>query len=176
MSASEIIREQEHNAASAVRILYVCDWPPSNASGGSILMGRLLEGYPADSLVILTGSHATRVSTTDGRLPCTHIIFPTSKGWGSWGVGRIRTALDWLRLPWLTMRVIRLIRLYSREVVITILHGRFYFGVWAAARITRTPYVMFVHDYYLNDKRSIFGNIVHFGTRVALRDAAKVFA
>ena len=139
-------------------------------------MGRLLEAYPADSLVVLTGSHASRVSTTDGRLPCTHIFFPTSKGWGRWGIGRIRTALDWLRLSWLTVRVIRLIKLYSSTVIITILHGRFYFAVWAAARITRTPYIVFVHDYYLNDKRSIFGKIVRLGTQVALRDAAKVFA
>lgn len=91
-------------------------------------------------------------------------------------MGRIRTALDWLRLPWLTVRVIRLIRLYASEVVVTILHGKFYFGVWAAARITRTPYIVFVHDYYLNDKRSIPSKIVRFVTRLALRDAAKVFA
>jgi glycosyltransferase involved in cell wall biosynthesis len=176
MSAAQVFSEQEQASANAVRLLYVCDFPPSHAAGGSILLARLLESYPADSLLILTGSHASNVSTTEGRLACPQITFPTSRGWGRWGLGRIRVALDWLRLPLLTLLAVRLIRRHSSQVVMTLLHGRFYFAACAAARITGTPYVVFVHDYYLDNKDSTFARLLRFGTGMVTRHAARVYA
>ncbi|HEX6823780.1 MAG TPA: glycosyltransferase [Candidatus Sulfotelmatobacter sp.] len=176
MSAAQVLSEQEQASANAVRLLYVCDFPPSHAAGGSILLARLLESYPADSLMVLTGSHASRVSTTEGRLACPQITFPTSRGWGRWGLGRIRVALDWLRLPLLTLLCMRLIRRHSSQVVMTLLHGRFYFAACAAARLTGTPYVLFVHDYYLDDKDSMFASLLRFGTGMVTRHAARLYA
>lgn len=159
-----------------MRMLYVCDFPPSHAAGGSILLARLLDGYPTSSLIVLTGSHASDLSTKQGRLACRHLTFPTSKGWGRWGLGRLRVALDWLRLPLLTLSAIRVIRRHSIQTMMTLLHGRFYFAVWAAARITRTPYVVFVHDYYLNGEASIGQKLIRAASRTVLNDAARVFA
>jgi glycosyltransferase involved in cell wall biosynthesis len=176
MSVAQVLPEQEQASANAVRLLYICDFPPSHAAGGSILLGRLLESHPADSLLVLTGSHASNVSTTEGRLACPQFTFATSRGWGRWGLGRIRVALDWLRLPLLTLVAIRLIRRHSSQVVMTLLHGRFYFAACAAARITGTPYVVFVHDYYLDSKESAFARLIRFGTGVAARHADRVYA
>jgi glycosyltransferase involved in cell wall biosynthesis len=176
MSAAQVLSEQERASAGAARLLYICDFPPSHAAGGSILLARLLESYPADSLLVLTGSHASNVSTTEGRLACPQITFPTSRGWGRWGLGRIRVALDWLRLPLLTLLAVRLIRRHSSQVVMTLLHGRFYFAASAAARITGTPYVLFVHDYCLDNSDLVFARLLRFGTAMVTRHAARVYA
>ncbi len=39
---------------SAPNILFLNDFPPSNQNGGTVLIRRLLSGYPADNLIALT--------------------------------------------------------------------------------------------------------------------------
>jgi len=63
-------------------LLFFCDFPPSNLVGGSILMSRLFANYPVDKIVVLTGSHLSKLSPADGRLGCKHIVFPTTKRTG----------------------------------------------------------------------------------------------
>ena len=92
-STVQMDREDEKAAAEAVRLLYICDFPPSNLAGGSILMSRLLQDYPPNRVVVLTSSRYMRVSPQEGRLACDHIEFPTTKGWGRWGLGRIKNAI-----------------------------------------------------------------------------------
>jgi len=176
MSTAQVDREEEKAVRQAARLLYICDFPPSNAAGGSILLSRLLESYPPERLIVLTGSHASKISTAAGRLRCTQITFPTSKGWGRWGLGRIRNLLDWLRLPFLTFLSIHLIRRHSIEAMVTLFHGRFYLAACAAARLTRTPYVAFVHDDYVSDKRSMWRRALYLATRTAARHAAHIYA
>jgi glycosyltransferase involved in cell wall biosynthesis len=130
----------------AVNLLYVCDFPPSNFAGGPILMSRLLQDYPPDRIVVLTSSRYLRVSPEEGRLTCAHIAFPTTNGWGRWGLGRMKNVIDWLMIPVLTLVTIHLIRTRRIEVIMTIAHGRFFVVAALAGWITRTPYIVVMHD------------------------------
>src|ERR1700719_3870968 len=103
ISSVQMGREDAKAAGEAARLLYICDFPPSNLAGGSILMSRLLQDYPPDRIAVLTGSRYLRVSPEEGRLGCEHIPFPTTKGWGRWGLGRIKNAIDWLMIPVLAL-------------------------------------------------------------------------
>lgn len=112
----------------------------------------------------------------EGRLPCPHVTFYTSSGWGRWGLGRFRVAVDWLRLPLLVLLAVRQILQNSSDAIMTLLHGRFYFAAWAAGRITGKPLIVFVHDYFLSDTGSLSGKMVKVGTRAVLRSAARIYA
>src|SRR5215471_16164740 len=99
MGSHEIVREQEHASAKAVSLLYVCDFPPSNLGGGPILLSRLLRDYPSDAITVLTGTRYARVSPREGRLLCDEITVPVSEAYGRFGLGRVRAAWNWARIP-----------------------------------------------------------------------------
>jgi glycosyltransferase involved in cell wall biosynthesis len=140
----QVTREELFN--EAVNLLYICDFPPSNFAGGPILMSRLLRDYPPDHIVVLTSSRYMRVSPKEGRLACPHIAFPTTKGWGRWGLGRIKNAIDWLMIPVLGLVTAYLIRKRRIDVMMTIVHGNFFIAAAIAGWITRTPYIAVMHD------------------------------
>src|SRR5437764_15261039 len=94
MSATEVIGEKEPVVGQVVRLLYVCDWPPSNFGGGPILMSRLLHDYPADTITVLTSTRFARVSPKEGRLDCDEITAPLSEGYGRFRLGRIRILMN----------------------------------------------------------------------------------
>src|ERR1700728_848126 len=100
----------EASPDEAVNLLFICDFPPSNLAGGPILTSRLLRDYPAGRIVVLTSSRYLRVSPKEGRLACAHVAFPTTTGWGRWGLGRIKNAIDWLMLPVLTLITTKVVR------------------------------------------------------------------
>ena len=132
--------------ASAVKLLYVCDFPPSHLRGGTILMSRLLQEYPRQQISVVSGSTLTHLSPSDGRLDCEHILFPATDNKGRWGLGRLKAALDWLLVPVLTLLVIWLTRRKHADVIVTVAYGHFFIAAALAARITGTPYILFVHD------------------------------
>jgi len=164
-------REQGQMAAAAVPLLYVCDWPPSNLAGGPILMSRLLVEYPMDAMTVLTSTRFSRVSPHDGRLACDEITVQLSEGHGRFGLGHIRTALNWLRVPLITADVWRTIRRRQIVAVLTILHGQFYFAAALAARLRRVPYIVVVHDDYVSQMNIAARMLV----RAILRNAAHVY-
>jgi len=139
-----VTREESFN--EAINLLYICDFPPSNFAGGPILMSRLLRDYPPDHIVVLTSSRYIRVSPKEGRLACPHIAFPTTKGWGRWGLGRIKNTIDWLMVPVLGLVTAYLIRKRRIDVMMTIVHGNFFIAAAIAGWITRTPYIAVMHD------------------------------
>jgi glycosyltransferase involved in cell wall biosynthesis len=171
MNSTEIIREQEQESAAAVRLLYACDWPPSNLGGGPILMSRLLGEYPRHSITVLTSTRFVRVSPQEGRLSCHEIIVPLSEGYGRFGLGRIRIALNWLRIPFIAAAVTRVIRQRQIAAVLTVLHGQFYFAAALAARVSGVPYIVFVHDDYIGGMNFI-GRWL---TRTVMRNAAHIY-
>ena len=146
MGTAQIDREEEQAAGQTVRLLYICDFPPSNFAGGPILMSRLLQDYPPDRVVVLTSSRYLSVSPKEGRLACPHIAFPTTRGWGRWGLGRIKNAIDWLMIPVLGLVTAYLIRKRRIDVMMTIVHGNFFIAAAIAGWITRTPYIAVAHD------------------------------
>lgn len=171
MSATEIIHEHEGKAASAVRLLYVCDWPPSNLAGGPILMSRLLSEYPPDAITVLTSTRFARVSPREGRLACDEIVVPLSEGYGRFGLGRVRIALNWSRLPFIAAVVKRIIRRRKIAAVLTVLHGQFCFAAAMAARSSGIPYIVVVHDDYFSEMNVI----ARWLTRAMMRHAAHIY-
>src|ERR1035438_4054510 len=138
MPTTSGIQEQvtrEELFGEAVNLLYICDFPPSNFAGGPILMSRLLRDYPPDHIVVLTSSRYLRVSPKEGRLACPHIAFPTTDGWGRWGLGRVKNLVDWLTVPVLTLVAVRLIKTRRIKAIVTIAHDRFFVGAALAGWI-----------------------------------------
>jgi len=150
---------QEDTAARpAGSLLYICDFLPSNLAGGPILMSRLLQDYPPDRLVVLTSSRYLRVSPQEGRLACDHIAFPTTRGWGRWGLGRIKEAIDWLMVPLLALFCAWVIRQRRIRLMISVAHGRFFIAAAIASWLTSVPLILAVHDdwVHMHQRRAHF--------------------
>jgi glycosyltransferase involved in cell wall biosynthesis len=171
MGATQIIRDHEKPSSQAVRLLYVCDFPPSNFAGGPILLSRLLRDYPPDRITVLTSTRYARVSPQEGRLRCEEITVSVSKAWGSWGLGRLRALLTWLRIPLVAIAAWKIIRQREARAILTVLHGQFYFAAALAARLTGIPYVLVVHDDYTTNM-NVVGRYV---TGSIVRKAAHVY-
>ena len=133
-------------SASAVLILFMCDFPPSNLRGGSVLISRLLESYLRNRVVVLTGSYFNNVSPPEGRLSCKQLVFPTSSETGSWGVGRIKSLIDWLMIPLLALYGTWVVKNNRTEVIVTIAHGHFFVAAALIGWVTGVPVVLMVHD------------------------------
>src|ERR1041385_4227338 len=131
---------------SQPKILYMCDFPPSNLRGGSVLVSRLLKTYPQDDLTTLVGSYFDKISPQEGRLNCAHFLFPTTNETGRWGFGRLKTFLDWLLIPVLTAYGLWVIKSRNVSVILTIAHGHFFLATGLISWFTRIPFVLLVHD------------------------------
>ncbi len=128
------------------RLLYVCDFPPSNLRGGTVLISRLLQSYPMSDLVLFTGSYFDSVSPKEGRLPCRQIIFPTTNETGRFGLGRIKSLIDWLAIPIITICGLWLVRSNRIKAIVTIAHGHFFIAAALISRISGAPLILMVHD------------------------------
>jgi len=169
---------REEVSEEAVNLIYICDFPPSNLAGGPILTSRLLRDYPPGRVVVLTSSRYLRVSPKEGRLACAHVAFPTTTGWGRWGLGRIKNAIDWLMIPVLTLVTTKVIRNRGNAVILTVAHGRFFLAAALAGWISRTPYIVMMHDDTFDAKRPswLLKHVFRPSVRGALRGAAHVYA
>ncbi|MFN2494153.1 MAG: glycosyltransferase [Pyrinomonadaceae bacterium] len=127
-------------------ILYVCDFPPSNLRGGSVLISRLLETYPMNDLVVLTGSHFHSISPVEGRLVCKQFSFPTTNETGRWGFGRFKSLIDWLAIPILALYGVWVGKRNRIKVMITIAHGHFFVAAALTSWVIGVPLVLIVHD------------------------------
>jgi glycosyltransferase involved in cell wall biosynthesis len=171
MSAAEVIGLSDPVAGQAVRLLYVCDWPPSNFGGGPILMSRLLREYPPDTITVLTSTRFARVSPKEGRLECDEITVPLSEGYGRFGLGRLRILLNWLRIPVIAFKVRKLIGQREIAAILTVLHGRFCFAAALAGWMTDVTYIVVVHDDYVSEM-NLLGRWL---SRSVMRGAAHIY-
>jgi glycosyltransferase involved in cell wall biosynthesis len=182
MPTTSGIQEQltrEEFSHKGVNLLYICDFPPSNLAGGPILMSRLLRDYPPDRIVVMTSSRYSRVSPKEGRLACPHIAFPTTNGWGRWGLGRIKNAIDCLMIPVLGLVTAYLIKQRRVDVMMTIVHGNFFIAAAIAGWITRTPYIAVAHDDTVTpiQRRSrLLNYVLRRSVGRALRGASHIYA
>lgn len=127
-------------------ILYLADFPPSNLNGGSILFSRLLGDYPINKILIITGSTYVKLSPTEGRIGCLHIIFPTTNSTGPWGIGRIKILFNYILLPFLSLIATYLLIKKKSEIIITVAHGYFLLVATFISLFSNKPLVLFVHD------------------------------
>lgn len=128
------------------RLLYLCDFPPSNLRGGTVLISRLLESYPMSDLLMFTGSYFDNVSPKEGRLRCRQIVFPTTNETGRFGLGRIKSLIDWLAIPIITVCGAWLVKSNRIKVIVTIAHGHFFIAAALISRISGVPLILMVHD------------------------------
>ena len=179
MSAAQISQEQELGVNTAVNLLFICDFPPSNLAGGSILISRLLADYPVSRLSVLTGSQYFRVSPIEGRLACEHLVFPTTKGRGKWGLGRIKNLIDWMAVFLLIFKTVVVIKQRKIEAVLSIAHGRFFLAAAVATRLTGIPFILIVHDDWLTpvERASpVQARFVRCLSRMAIQEASHIYA
>jgi glycosyltransferase involved in cell wall biosynthesis len=128
------------------RILFICDFPPSDHRGGAILLNRLFSEYPADHVAVLAGSHYTNLAPTESRLSCRHFIFPTTNKTGRWGLGRFKTVIDSLMLAFVAVWGFSIVRRSRAEAIVAVAHGLFFFVAGLLSRITQLPLILIVHD------------------------------
>src|SRR5205823_1237952 len=138
---AEVVENQ-----AAVPILFMCDFPPSNLRGGSVLISRLLESYQPDQVIVLTGSYFDSLSPHEGRISCKQLIFPTSSETGRWGLGRIKSFIDWLAISLLTLYGIWIVKRNRIKAMVTIAHGYFFVAVALVSWLTGVPFILMVHD------------------------------
>jgi glycosyltransferase involved in cell wall biosynthesis len=161
------------------RLLFFCDFPPSNLAGGAILVKRLLADYPSERVTILTGSHFQKHSPEIDRLKCRHAVFPTTNETGRWGLGRLKFLLDWLLIPVLALTGVWLIKRRDLKVILTIAHGHFFIAAALASLMTSAPLVLIVHDDWVSwlEKTSyVMKGLYAPLFKFALRSSAHIFA
>jgi glycosyltransferase involved in cell wall biosynthesis len=179
ISTVQIGREEEEAAEEPARVLYICDFPPSNLAGGAILMSRLLQDYPEDRVAVLTSSRYLRVSPEEGRLACDHISFPTTKGWGRWGLGRVKHVIDWLMVPVLSLFCAWAIRQRRIKLMVSVVHDRFFIAATIASWLTSVPLVLVVHDDWIHGQQRRMPFLEPFFRmlfRFAIRRAAHIYS
>lgn len=164
---------------SAAELLYVCDFPPSNDSGGPILMKRLLQEYAPDHVIVFTNSEAFRVCQPADRLGCPHVVFPKFGVSNRLWLGRLKHLLNWAVLAWVTVTAIVTILRRHVSVLVTVFHDRYFMAAAAAGWLTRKPYVVVVHDDLVSREESatwFSRRIVKPLSGMVLRHAAHVYA
>jgi glycosyltransferase involved in cell wall biosynthesis len=163
---------------SARALLYVFEYPPCDATAGPILMARLLKGYVTDKLHVLAGSYFLK-RFQRGRLDCHHLSFLQTSDTGRWGLGRLKQLLELALLPVLAVHCGRVIRRYRIEAVLSLAHGMFFVAAAVAARRSRVPFVLIVHDDWVDFMRShkwVPNPVARWGYRRVLRSATKIYA
>jgi glycosyltransferase involved in cell wall biosynthesis len=161
------------------RLLYFCDFPPSNFAGGPVLVKRLLEDDSDQTVTVLTGSHYLRSAPVGERLACRHLVFPTSNETGRWGIGRLKSLIDWLLIPLLALFGAWVIKRNNLRVIVTVADGHFFIAAMCASVLTRAPLVLIVHDDWVTAQK-VHSYVLRLLCsplfRLALRRASHIYA
>jgi glycosyltransferase involved in cell wall biosynthesis len=131
---------------TAPGLICVCDFPPCDMNGGTILLLRQLSEYPPEKLTIIAGTAHLKKTPLGERLRCRYVGFPETGGTGRWGLGRLKQLLDWLLLPFLCCVCFREMRRSGRKGVLSVAHGRFFLAAAWAASLAKVPLILIVHD------------------------------
>jgi glycosyltransferase involved in cell wall biosynthesis len=113
------------------------------------------------------------------RLECEHISFPILGVSRFLWVGRLKHVINWIILGAVCCAAMINILRRRIDAIVTVLHGRFYFAAALAAFLTRTPYVVVVHDDFVSgaNRVSVFSaRILRPLTKHVLRGAANIYA
>jgi glycosyltransferase involved in cell wall biosynthesis len=168
--------EQRGTATRAPRLLYVCEFPPSNRHGGAILVKRLFDKHPADRLVVITSKRGMKASQTADLCECRHIALPF---FGRSRYLGIRALVQGLGLALVALRSIIEIKHKRIDALITIVAGRYYLAAALAAWATATPHITIVNDSFVSGTASpsiFLRKTLRYLTREILRSAAHIYA
>jgi len=159
-------------------MLYVCDFPPANKGGGDTLLMRLLEGYPADSL-LLAVSHRRADDIPQGPFhACEYLGLHEFTGRKRHGMAQLLLLLDRLLIPFHALRLAWYARKWKPEIILTVAHGYLFLAAHLCAVLCRLPVVMIVHDDWAELERYVrlFRPLLKPLFRWSLRRSAHLYA
>ena len=161
-------------------VLFFNDFPPSNANGGTVLIRRLLSGYPREKLIAVTRSQFALdpVTNTEKDWCRHHVVLPGIKEIGRWGLSRIKGLINWLLIPVIAIRVARLARKESVSAILSIAIGTYFLAAALTSAWTKIPLILIVHDDWVPIAAGAFHApqwIFRYLTKLALRQASHVF-
>jgi len=173
------LNDEEVGAATVPRLLYIGEFPPSNHHGGAILLRRLLDKHPTDSLTIMASKLGMRATAAPDLLGCRHIAFPFLRNSPNFWVAKLKIVINCLILALVALRAVLVIKRQRVKTVISIIQGRYYLAAALAAWVTRTPHIVMVHDNFVsgNFAASTFtGGMGRRLTKRTLWNAAHIYA
>ncbi len=171
--------EEAGAAAPTARLLYIGEFPPSNHHGGAILLKRLLDQHPANSLTIIASQLGMKASPITDLLKCRYIVFPVLRGSPNFWVAKLKIIPNCLILASVALRAILVIKRRRVEALVSIIQGRYYLPAALAGWVTGTPYIAVVHDNFVsgNFQTSTFvGRVLRRLTKKTLESAAHIYA
>jgi len=160
-------------------ILYVCDLPPSNLDGGSVLVNRLLAEYPPENIVAFTSSLYRRPDMQTRRWCSHNTVLPGVRGQGRWGIGRVKGLANWLFIPLIALRAVLQLRRRRASAILSIAHGTYFIAAALTSALTSTRLILIVHDDWaagLQRNSYVFKYVARRLFRAVLRRASHVFA
>jgi hypothetical protein len=160
-------------------ILYLCDFPPSNLTGGSVLVDRLLADYPPENIVAFTSSRYRCPDSQTRRWSSHHAALPGVRNQGRWGSGRVKGLVNWLLIPLIALRAALQLRQCPVSAILSVAHGTYFIAAALASTLTATPLVLIVHDDWVADLQRtsyLFKYIARLLFGSVLRRASHVFA
>lgn len=132
-------------------VLFFNHFPPAGTNGGTVLIRRLLSGFPREKLIGLT-------ATLDGNTPpeawCREHVelrgLNEDRRWKIWKfngmLNRASGLINWLLLVPVAFRGSRLIRKYSVSAILSVAVGAYFIPAAVVARSMRIPWILIVHD------------------------------
>jgi len=165
--------------APTPRLLYIGEFPPSNHHGGAILLKRLLDQHPANSLTIIASQLGMKASPTTDLLKCRYIVFPVLRGSANFWVAKLKLIANCLILVSIALRAVLVIKRRRVEALVSIIQGRYYLAAALAGWVTRTPHIAVVHDNFIsgNFQTSTFiAKVLRRWTKKTLESAAHIYA
>jgi hypothetical protein len=126
------------------QLLYVGEFPPSNHHGGAILLKRLLEQHPPDSLTVIASELGMKASPATDILPCRYIVCPILPDTRSFWLAKLKLVPNLLVLAYVALRAVLVIKRRRVEALISIIQGRYYLSAALAAWVTGTPHIAVV--------------------------------
>jgi len=110
-------------------LLFFNNFPPSNRNGGTVLIRRLLTGYPHEKLIGLTVSFNS-LGVNSPTWCRYHVEFPSAKDWGGRGfwklkglINRLKGLTNWLLIPVAAFYAARLMRKHSVTAILSVAAG-----------------------------------------------------
>jgi glycosyltransferase involved in cell wall biosynthesis len=159
-------------------LLFFNDFPPSNENGGTVLIRRLLNGYPHEKLVAVTRSQYGKDRVADTAWCRRHVVLPSIREKGRWGLSRLKGVMNWLLIPVIAFRGARVAREEAASAILSVAIGTYFLAAALTSAWTKVPLILIVHDDWVPVVAGVFHApqwIFRYLTKLALRRASHVF-
>lgn len=129
------------------KLLLIWNSTPRRGGGAELLMNRMFQDYPRESLFALTSASAARASKErDGAVPAANLFTAPEYQIRRRVLWRVSQFISWLLLPVVVWRGVRLIRQFQIDAIFTVPWSQFYAAAYLVHRITAKPLFIYVMD------------------------------